>query len=422
MAEHGAAVHPISEQERPVARARGEAEAEAHPARTPEAPLASGEPAGGARRRGARRWIVAGAAAAAAIGVLGWWVHARRFEDTDDAQVEANISAVSPRVQGTVKAVRVADNQEVKAGDVLVELDAADLEVALAQARANVAQAEAQVLAEDPSVPITATTNLAAARNAEADVDNARADVQAADAEVEQAAANDRFAQRQLERAKVLTVGDNIARAEYDQRVSEADVARSAAIAARKRLAGRKAKLDAALAHQREIRENAPRQLGTREATVQVRRANLEVAQARLRQAELDLSYARIVAPADGIIGKKSVNVGDRVQPGQQLMALTQTGELWVTANFRETQVRHMRAGQRARVRVDALARDYEGIIESFGGATGSRYSLLPPENATGNYVKVVQRIPVRIRLEPGRPEMERLRPGMSVEPEVKVR
>jgi membrane fusion protein, multidrug efflux system len=417
MAEHGAAVHPIPESERKVARAR----ADAQPTTNAEASTASGEPAGGARRLAARGWVVVGGAAVA-LGVLGWWLHARRFEGTDDAQIDANISAVSPRVQGTVKAVHVIDNQEVRAGDVLVELDATDLEVALAQTRANVAQAEAQVLAEDPSVPITATSNLAALRNAGADVDNARADVQAAEAEVEQAAANDRFAQRQLERAKVLTVGDNIARAEYDQRVSEADVARSGVLAARRRLAGRNAKLDAALAHQREIRENAPRQLGTREANVQVRRANLEFARARLRQAELDLSYARIVSPADGIIGKKSVNVGDRVQPGQQLIALTQTGELWVTANFRETQVRQMRVGQRARVRVDALARDYDGAVESFGGATGSRYSLLPPENATGNYVKVVQRIPVRIRLEAGRPEMERLRPGMSVEPEVAVR
>jgi membrane fusion protein, multidrug efflux system len=419
MHEPGASVHPLPEAERPVSRARTESESD--PAKAEGASVPSSDAAGGRRNRSLRVWVTAGAAALA-IGALGWWLHARRFEETDDAQIEANISAVSPRVQGTVNAVHVVDNQEVKAGDVLVELDVTDLEVSLAQAKANVAQAEAQVLAEDPSVPITLTSNLAAVRNAEADVENARADVQAAEAEVDQAGANDRFAQVQLRRAKVLTVGDAIARAEYDQRVAEADVSRSAVVAARKRLGGKKAKLEAALAHEREIRQNAPRQLGTREATVQVRRANLELARARLRQAQLDLSYAKIVAPADGIIGRKSVNVGDRVQPGQQLMALTQTGDLWVTANFRETQVEHMRAGQRARVRVDAVARDYEGVVESFGGATGSRYSLLPPENATGNYVKVVQRIPVRIRLEPGPPGMMRLRPGMSVEPEVRIR
>jgi membrane fusion protein (multidrug efflux system) len=193
-------------------------------------------------------------------------------------------------------------------------------------------------------------------------------------------------------------------------------------VAAHRRTAGKKAKLDGALARQREVQQNAPRQLGTREATVQARRAYLELARAQVDEAQLNLGYARIVAPADGIIGKKSVNVGDRVQPGQQLMALTQTGDLWVTANFRETQLQHMRAGQRVRVGVDGLSRDFEGRVESFAGATGSRYSLLPPENATGNYVKVVQRIPVRIKLEPGQPEMNRLRPGMSVEPKVWIR
>ena len=159
-----------------------------------------------------------------------------------------------------------------------------------------------------------------------------------------------------------------------------------------------------------------------REAGLSVRQANLELAQAQLRQAQLNLGYARVAAPVAGIVGKRSVNVGDRVQPGQQLMSLTQNGELWVTANFRETQIERMKPGQRATVHVDAIDRDYGGAVESFAGATGSRYSLLPPENASGNYVKVVQRIPVRIRLDPGQPEMERLRPGMSAEPKVKVR
>jgi len=155
---------------------------------------------------------------------------------------------------------------------------------------------------------------------------------------------------------------------------------------------------------------------------VDVRRANLALAQAQLRQAELNLGYARLTAPADGIIGRKAVNAGERVQPGQQLMALTRAGEAWVTANFRETQVRLMRPGQAVEVHVDALDLDLTGVVESFAGATGSRYSLLPPENASGNYVKVVQRFPVRIRLDPGQPGLTALRPGMSVEPAVKVR
>jgi membrane fusion protein (multidrug efflux system) len=159
-----------------------------------------------------------------------------------------------------------------------------------------------------------------------------------------------------------------------------------------------------------------------REAELQVRKANRELALAQLKQAELNLSYAGIVAPVAGIVGKKTVNIGDRVQPGQQLLALTQTDDVWVTANFRETQIEHLRIGQSATVHVDAIARDYRGKVESFGGATGSRYSLMPPENASGNYVKVVQRIPVRIQLLPGQPEIDRLRPGMSVEPKVRVR
>jgi membrane fusion protein (multidrug efflux system) len=329
---------------------------------------------------------------------------------------------VSARVPGTVTAVDVVDNQEVKAGDVLVELDPTDLEVALAQARAAVAQAEAQVAAESPNVSITETSNLAAVQSADADVENARADVEAAQREVDQAEANDKLAQLQLQRSKQLLAGASISQADFDQRAAQADVAHATVLAAQRRLDGRRARLASSHTRQRETSQNAPRQLVTREASVQVRRANLDLARAQLRQAQLNVSYARVTAPAAGVIGKKSVNVGDRVQPGQQLMALTQTGDLWVTANFRETQIEEMRPGQRAEVHVDALSKDFEGVVESFAGATGSRYSILPPENASGNYVKVVQRVPVRIRLQPGQAGMERLRPGMSAEPKVKVR
>src|SRR5438874_1088161 len=275
------------------------------------------------RKPGTRVRIGVGLALVAVAALL-WWLHARKIEDTDDAQVDGYITAVSSRVPGTVLRVLVEDNQPVKQGDVLVELDAADLEVAAAQARAAVAQAQAAFAAEQPSVSITATSN----------------------------------------RATVQSTEDEVANTEAD----------------------------------------------------------LEAARRDLDQAQLNLGYAKVVAPVAGIVGKRSVNVGDRVQPGQQLMSLTQNGELWVTANFRETQIERMRQGQHASVHVDAIDRDYEGIVESFAGATGSRYSLLPPENASGNYVKVVQRIPVRIKLEQGQPEMERLRPGMSAEPKVRVR
>jgi membrane fusion protein (multidrug efflux system) len=418
MAVQSTSVHPVPATE--PSGSQGLLEQERVTAAGAEA-AAGAETEGEVKKRTLRLRLAAGALAVA-LGALGWWLHARHYEDTDDAQIDGDISAVSPRVSGTVTAVHVVDNQEVKAGDVLVELDPTDLRVAAAQARANLLQAEAQVSAENPNVPITVASNLAAVQSAGADVETARTDLDGAAADLDQALANDRLAQVELRRARLLVSSDSIARSEFDQRAAAAEVSQAAVVAARKRLAGKRAKLDAALAHQREIRQNAPRQVGAREATVQVRRANLDLARARLEEAELNLSYARIVAPADGIIGKKSVNVGDRVQPGQQLMALTQTTELWVTANFRETQIGHMRVAQPATVRVDALSRDFEGQVESFAGATGSRYSLLPPENASGNYVKVVQRVPVRIRLQGGQPERERLRPGMSAEPVVRVR
>jgi membrane fusion protein (multidrug efflux system) len=269
---------------------------------------------------------------------------------------------------------------------------------------------------------MTRTSSRAAVQSADAEVETAETDAEAARRELDQAIANDRLARLQLERGRQLLQGASIAQADLDQRVAAAEVTAAAVAAARKRLEGRQARLEAAASRQREARENAPRQLVAREATVEVRRANLELAEAQLRQAQLNLGYAKVVAPADGVVGRKSVNVGDRVQPGQQLLALTQTGDLWVTANFRETQIEHMRAGQPARVHVDALSRDFDSRVESFAGATGSRYSLLPPENATGNYVKVVQRLPVRIRLAPEQQELTRLRPGMSVEARVKVR
>ncbi len=257
---------------------------------------------------------------------------------------------------------------------------------------------------------------------ADADVENARSELAAAEREADQARANHRLARAQLARARQLVEGQSMAPQDFDQRVAAAEVARAAAAAAAKRVQGRSTRLASALVRQREVHQNAPRRLVTSERTVSVRQANLELATAQLAQAQLNLGYAKVTAPTDGIIGRKSVHVGEHEQPGQQLMALTQTGDLWVTANFRETQIEHMKPGQRADVHVDALSRDYRGTVESFGGATGSRFSLLPPENASGNYVKVVQRLPVRIRLDPRQPEMERLRPGMSVEPKVKVR
>ncbi|HTO97999.1 MAG TPA: HlyD family secretion protein [Myxococcales bacterium] len=408
----------MSEQQ-PEARGRGNRGNGGNGGAVPEPGL--DEPAALAKKRRTRLRIGIGAALLAVAAFL-WWLHARKFEDTDDAQVDGYITAVASRVPGTVVKVLVEDNQAVKAGDVLVELDTADLDVALAAAKAAVAQAQAAVAQEQPNVSITASSNRATLQSSEDEVANAEADLEAARRDLDQALATNRFAQQQKERAAQLLATHTVPQAEFDQRSSAADVALAAVASARKRVDQRQARLQTAQARLVEAKANAPRQLVVREAGLSVRQANLELAQAQLRQAQLNLDYARVVAPVAGIVGKRSVNVGDRIQPGQQLMSLTQNGELWVTANFRETQIEHMRAGQRASVHVDAIDRDYQGSVESFAGATGSRYSLLPPENASGNYVKVVQRIPVRIRLDAGQPEMDRLRPGMSAEPKVRVR
>ena len=393
----------------------------ARPGRNDERPDAEQPDAETAKKRRTRLRVGIGLGILA-IAALLWWLHARKFEDSDDAQVDGYITAVSPRVPGTVVRVLVDDNRVVKEGDLLVELDAADLEVAFAQARAAVAQAEAGVAEERPTVSITATSNLAAVQAAEDEVANTQADLEAAKRDLDQAQANNRFAQQQKQRAAQLLASKTVPQAEFDQRDAAADAAQAAVAAARKRVDQKMAKLQQAQTRLTEARANAPRQLVAREAGVSVRQANLELAQAQFRQAQLNLSYAKVLAPVAGIVGRRSVNIGDRVQPGQQLMSLTQNGELWVTANFRETQIKRMRPGQPASVHVDAIDRTYDGNVESFAGATGSRFSLLPPENASGNYVKVVQRLPVRINLKPGQPEMDRLRPGMSVEPKVRVR
>jgi membrane fusion protein, multidrug efflux system len=374
------------------------------------------------RKSRRNRAILIVAALVVLVVALLWWLDARKYEDTDDAQVDGYITAVSSRVSGTVLAVHFDDNQQVKQGDLLAELDPADLQVAAAQAKAALAQAQAQLEAEQPSVPMTQTANETLLDTSRSAVDNAEADLEAARRELDQAEANNKYAQQQKQRAVELLASKVIPQADYDQRISAADAAAAAVATARKRIDQRKATLQSAQARLSESKANAPRQLVERQANLLVRQANLEVAQAQLRQAELNLSYAKIVAPVAGVLGKRSVNVGDRVQPGQQLFSLAQTGNQWVTANFRETQIEEMKSGQKVSVHVDALDKDFTGQVQSFAAATGSRFSLLPPENATGNYVKVVQRIPVRISLDPNQPGMERLRPGMSAEPKVRVR
>ena len=309
-------------------------------------------------------------AAILCVGGFRLWKHIQSYQDTDDAQVDGYLDPVSSRINGTISAVYVDNNQSVKAGQPLVQLDPRDYQVAIEQARAQLAQAQA-------------------------DVNSARQQYVAANATVRQAEAQNYLAQRNAQRYTQLNKLNVVSQSEFDQ--YDATARAQAAIV----------KTDEAAA------ASALRTIASREAQVQA-------AQAALDQAELNLSYTRIIAPADGVIGNRSAQLGQRIQPGQSLMALTQN-QLWITANFKETQLARMRPGQAATIHVDALGRDFEGHVENMPGATGSLYDLLPPENATGNYVKIVQRLPVRIAFDGGQ-DLTQLRPGMSVEPMVWLR
>lgn len=390
-------------------------------------------------RRGSRlvKWLVV-VVALAALLAGGWFFYARLqgYESTDDAQVDGHMNSISPRVDGTLARVYVEDNQFVKAGQMLTELDAHDYQAAVELARANLAQAQAQVRAESTNVPISETTARASVSTAQADVINAEAaiaeaerDAEAAAAKVREAEANNAKAQADLARYKMLVDKDEVSRQEYDQAVAAANATaatvqsyRASASAARHVIDQRNAQLAQSRSRLGETSANAPRQVDVRVANVAVRRTNVEAARAQLEQALLNLSYCKIVAPVSGIVTRKSAEVGQRVSPGQQLLYVVQTGDLWVTANFKETQLSHIRPGQPASLKVDALQRTFDGYVESISGATGARTSLLPPENATGNFVKVVQRLPVRLRFKAGQTDLERLRPGMSVTPKVKTK
>jgi membrane fusion protein (multidrug efflux system) len=387
-----------------------------------------------ARKQKRLRLLAAGGGVVLVAGLV-YYLYNRRFETTDDAQVDANISNIGARVSGTIVRVPIAENQHVQANDALAEIDATDLAVALAQAKAQVAQATAQLAAEDPGVSITETSNASALTNAAANISSASAaltgaehDAEQAVARLDEARANQRTADLDYERAKQMLDKGAIPRADYDHKQSAAAAAAAVVEGARKsvqaahaRVSQQQALMSGIRSRFVEVRENAPRQVDSRRANLAYREANLALARAQERQAELNLGYAVVRTPVPGIVARKSVNVGDTVAPGQTLAAVTQTEDVWVTANFRETQLRRMRPGQRARIHVDALSRDFGGWVESLGGATGSRVSVFPPENATGNYVKVVQRIPVRLRFDAGQPDLDRLRPGMSVEPKVRV-
>jgi len=370
----------------------------------------------------------------AAAGFL-FWLHARQFEETDDAQIDAHVAPVTTRIDGTVTRVYVDNNQVVKAGDPIADLDPRDFDVALHQAQAAFAQARSMVTSQEPNVPITELENTTTISTGESEVVNAQAALAAAERDRQTAAArllesqaNSDRAQADLARYKILIAKEEVSQQEFDQMAASAKAQaatvtgnQAAVESAEQIVAQRRAQLQQTQSRLVQYQRNAPHQIAIRTATVQSEQASAQSAQTQVEAAQLKLSYAKILAPVSGIVLSRSAEPGVHLTAGQQLMQIAIVGDIWVTANFKETQLRHIQPGQPVSIHVDAIKRDFEGTVESVGGATGAVASVLPPENATGNYVKIVQRIPVRIRFKPNQNGLELLRPGMSVEPEVRI-
>ena len=360
-----------------------------------------------------------------------------QWESTDDAQVDGYIYPLTSRVSGYVQRVTVNDNQYVEAGTVLVQLDVRDYEVAVGNARATMAMQEAGARAAGLGVPLTSVNTSSQLSTAQADVENANAGLSAAQqqfaaaqASLREAEANDLKAQDDVERYRPLASKDEIPRQQLTQALASqkataaaVEAARAAAAAAEQAVTQARARIAQAQAS-KQYAETRPEQISVQRSRAAAASAQVQQAAAALEQAQLNLQYTTIVAPVSGIVGQRSVQPGQYLSAGQELMSIVplDTSNIWVTANFKETQLTTMRPSQAVTISVDTYGRDYAGRIDSIAAATGSRYSLLPPENATGNYVKVVQRIPVKILFDRGQDPDHVLRPGMSVVPSVKVR
>jgi membrane fusion protein (multidrug efflux system) len=390
-------------------------------------------PKAAARRKGGRAKYVALALVAVALIVAGnWYLVTRGKESTDDAQVEGHVQPISARVPGQVAALHVKDNQLVKAGDVLVELDRTDFEARDAAARADVAAAEAALAAAQAQLGLTEKNAEAALRQARGGLTQASSGVSSSEAALEQARADviaaesrQRLAQTEYERTTNLHATGAVSQAELDARRAAIDEANAVLAQARARLAAARAGLSSGaggveLAQGRlAAAETGPQQVANAQAAVKVAEAHLLQAQAAQRLAALNLSYATIRAPAGGEVARRTVEVGQMVAPDRPLLAVVPLDDVWVVANFKEDQVAHMHPGQPATIHVDTYGRTFVGHVDSLAAGTGSRFALLPPDNASGNFVKVVQRVPVLVRLD-GDPGVA-LRPGMSCSVTVRV-
>lgn len=367
------------------------------------------------------KWLIAAALLVlVAAGAYVWHYYSIR-ESTDDAQVDGHIDPISSRVTGTVLRVLHDDNETVEAGTLLVELDPKDYEVAVDRARADLANAQANATAAHVGVPLTQTTSSSQLAAADAGVKAAQRDIESAKARLSEAQANYAKASSDLKRMDLLIAKDEISRQQYDATVAANSAAKANVDQATAEIAAAESKAAMAEA-QAEAARTVPEQLKVTQARAGAATADVQRAISALAQAELNLKYTKIYAPVTGVLSKRNVELGQVLQAGQPLFSIVNLEDIWTTANFKETQLRNMRVGQRAKIKVDAYGHEYDGTVESVGAATGARFSLLPPENATGNYVKVVQRIPVRIRFDKGEDPGHQLRPGMSVEPTVFTR
>lgn len=390
-----------------------------------------------------RRALLIAGVVVAIIAIL-LWLYYRNRESTDDAQVNAHIIPMAPRISGSVIDVLVKDNQSVKKGDILVRLDPRDFQAKLDDAKAALALAQSRAQAATVNVPLTSETTQSGTTSADAVVAAAQANYEQsnlalqtaltsglayAQANVQEKEAKYQKAESDLTRMKPLVAKAEISQQQYDGYVAAEQEDKSQLDAARQnfslaqqtvsvrraQVASAKAELEKAGAGLTAAQANT-KQVKVSSANAASARAAVEQAQANLNTAQLNLDYTTIVAPEDGTVTNKTVEVGEIVQPGQGLLLLVPLNDVWVTANFKETQLAHVTPGDRAEIHVDMYGKTFPGHVDSIAGATGSRLSLLPPENATGNYVKVVERIPVKILLDPDVLKQAILRPGMNVE------
>jgi membrane fusion protein (multidrug efflux system) len=366
-------------------------------------------------------WLI-GAAVVILIVVAGLWYYYAGRESTDDAQIDGHLTPLATRVGGTIAAVNVADNQAVEAGTLLVQIDPRDYQVALDRAKADLAEAEAAFTAARTDVPVATTTTESATETAESERASAEARVRSARARLREAQAQETKATADLDRLKQLLAKDEVSRQEYDAVAVAAEGAHAARETAEADVRQAEQGLGAAGAKLRQA-HTAPQQIAIIRAKAASAEARVAQARGAVARAELDLARTSLKAPVAGIVSKKTVEVGQVVQPGQPVLSIVTLDDVWVTANFKESQLHDIRPGQPVKVSVDAYGgRTFRGHVDSVSPATGAKFSLLPPENASGNYVKVVQRVPVKIVFEPGENSEHLLRPGMSVVPTVLLR